>query len=490
MLKKLKIIFPPVLLACLFSLLASLNLRTAIWFDEAYSAFLIRGNFGEIWASTAVDVHPPFYYFCLKIWSLIFGTSDFALRSMSVFFAALGIILCFFLLKRLFNLKTATVSTFFLSLSPFLIRYSEEMRMYGLVFFIVISATFALDYALKSKKKLPWLLYAVLISLGMWTHYFTSLVWLAHLIWIIYYYHQSKNLKSNLKTLILTYTFAVLLFLPWLPSFFTQVKTVQNGFWIPEVSLLTPFSFLTEALTLSSPEEVKNWLILPVLGVLFFSIFLARKTLKTLKSSEQNNLLFLCFLIFLPPLLLCLLSLPPLKSTYMTRYITYSSALLSALIGILFSYNIQKTSRKTGNYLSLLLLACFLICSVFGIHSTLTRENDSEPREVMTLANSLAETNEPILINAEPMDYYNLYFYETPSSPVYSFNVDFIWGSLDPIRNYQNTYLESPTDFLSSREKFIVIHSTSLDSPSFDSFEITSSYSTENFEVLEFSRLL
>ena len=61
--------------------------KASIWFDEAFSAYLIRYDFAKIWHLTSVDVHPPLYYFALKIWSLIFGTSDFGLRSLSVFLA-------------------------------------------------------------------------------------------------------------------------------------------------------------------------------------------------------------------------------------------------------------------------------------------------------------------------------------------------------------------------------------------------------------------
>ena len=177
----------PGLGVALFAGLASLNLATAMWFDESYSAYLIRGDFGQIWEMTSVDVHPPLYYFCLKLWSLVFGTSEVALRAMSVTLGALAILLAFWLLKRWFGLRKAGVLTLFLSLSPLLIRYSQEMRMYMLAFLIVVGATLVLDVALKERRKWAWGLYAVLVALGMWTHYFTALVWLAELGYIIYY---------------------------------------------------------------------------------------------------------------------------------------------------------------------------------------------------------------------------------------------------------------------------------------------------------------
>ena len=93
-----------------------------IWFDEGYSAYLIKGNLSEIWGLTAVDVHPPFYYYLLKIWSLAFGTSLISLRMMSVFFGVASIVLLFFLVKHWFGKKPAVCAALLMAVSPFFIR--------------------------------------------------------------------------------------------------------------------------------------------------------------------------------------------------------------------------------------------------------------------------------------------------------------------------------------------------------------------------------
>ena len=62
-------ILVPIFAGVLFLIFSILNLSSSIWFDESYSAYLIRGDFGQIWDMTAQDVHPPLFYFALKIWS-------------------------------------------------------------------------------------------------------------------------------------------------------------------------------------------------------------------------------------------------------------------------------------------------------------------------------------------------------------------------------------------------------------------------------------
>ena len=62
----------------------------SLWADEGNSVALARRGFVEIARRTAFDIHPPFYYWLLKLWITIFGESEFGLRSLS---AVLGILL-------------------------------------------------------------------------------------------------------------------------------------------------------------------------------------------------------------------------------------------------------------------------------------------------------------------------------------------------------------------------------------------------------------
>ena len=157
--------------------------NSSIWFDEAFGAYLIRFDFWNIALYTASDVHPPLYYWFLKAWSMLFGTNELALRSMSVLFAGVAIIFGFLIAKRMFGRKTAWLALLFMILSPMLVRYGQEMRMYTLVTAIAFAATYVLLIAVESKGRLPWIIYGILVGLGMWTHYFIPLVWLSRWVW-------------------------------------------------------------------------------------------------------------------------------------------------------------------------------------------------------------------------------------------------------------------------------------------------------------------
>src|SRR5687768_6529637 len=60
----------------------------SLWFDEAFSWRLVLFPLPEMITRAAADVHPPLYYFFLKGWTGVFGSSLAALRAFSV---ALGL---------------------------------------------------------------------------------------------------------------------------------------------------------------------------------------------------------------------------------------------------------------------------------------------------------------------------------------------------------------------------------------------------------------
>ena len=186
----------PALIGALYLILCLVSVQQSIWFDESYTAYLIRFDFGSILKYTAADVHPPLYYFLLKVWSMIFGNSDFALRAMSAMFGALAILFAFLWLKYKYGKTAAILGSLFLALSPNFIRYGEEMRMYTLVAAIVFAATYFLQLAIDNKSRKWWIIYAALVALGMYTHYFTAFAWMAHVVYLIVIYKKEFFTKK------------------------------------------------------------------------------------------------------------------------------------------------------------------------------------------------------------------------------------------------------------------------------------------------------
>ncbi|MBR0134157.1 glycosyltransferase family 39 protein [Candidatus Saccharibacteria bacterium] len=468
----------PLLAAVIFVCLAAINLRTSIWFDEAYSAYLIRGDYSQIWDMTAIDVHPPFYYFCLKTWSFIFGNSDFALRMMSVFFAAIGIVLAFRLLRRWFGDKTAGFATIFLAISPFLIRYGQEMRMYGLVFAIIMGATLALDVALKDKKKWAWALYAVLVALGMWTHYFTAMAWIAHVAYIGYYMCKHGLQKS----VFWAYPLAVALFIPWMPYAIKQFTDVQGGFWIPDVSANTVAGIFTQGIIGMDSADVTGWFVPIFIAAVIVIIAIIIKTWKSFTKNEKANTWFLASLVLLPPLFLILMSLPPFKPTFVARYVTYSIALLMPLIA-LFLAKAPQIKNKTFAFAPMLLIPC---CATIGIVQADTRVVENPTRDIIAEVQKVSSTPEQIFIDTDEMNYYDAFFYETAKNPVYGTNIDYKWGSLEPIRKYGQNDGNDIEAKIADVDSFWLIVEDPEAKAEFDGFDVNHIIDHKSYRAIRF----
>ncbi|MCB0080923.1 MAG: glycosyltransferase family 39 protein, partial [Caldilineaceae bacterium] len=113
---------------------------SSLWSDEGNTWALLSRSFGQIARDAAADIHPPGYYWLLKLWSIPFGTSATAMRSFS---ALLGVLLVYLIYCLGCHLRPAhhqlrlswpaLVAAFLAALNPFQIYYSQEARMYLLL---------------------------------------------------------------------------------------------------------------------------------------------------------------------------------------------------------------------------------------------------------------------------------------------------------------------------------------------------------------------
>lgn len=415
--------------------------RASIWFDEAFSAYIVQFSFWDIAQYTAADVHPPFYYWLLKVWSSIFGTTELAYRSLSIFFGAAATAVTFFLTRKLFGRKVALTTLLFLVLSPMLIRYSDEARMYTLAALIVMSATYVLIKAEETKKKSLWIWYGVLVSLGMWTHYFTALAWLAHWAWRGVKVWKKGNTarafwkKFFTKQWIVTYAIAVSLFIPWLPFMAYQLIVVQSaGFWIGPVSINTPTNYLSSFFYYLDGSQAQGWWALIGIAVIALIVALVPKTYRSLKAGEKSSFILVSALAWVPPALLIFASLPPLQSSFVDRYLVPSVMALSVFLAIVL---VVGTRNWKPVWRSLPIIA-IIAMMVFGITNVYYFGNYNKNTSMHILSRQVvdeihkASPNGAVIIADSPWTFYEAIPYSTDKYPVYftNQNTEYKYGSL------------------------------------------------------------
>ena len=416
--------------------------KSSFWFDEAYGAYLIHCNFIDIARYVAADVHPPLFYWLLKLWSMLFGNSELALRSMSVFFGGIAIVFGYLLTKKLFNKNTARISLIFMVLAPMFIRYSQEARMYTVVAAIALAATYVLAVAVDTKKKSPWIIYGVLVGLGMWVHYFVAIIWITHWLW------QGDNIRRISKKGEFLHKFftkewrlacyvAIGVFILWLPFFIWQSLVVQAfGFWIPAVNPGTIFNFLTNVVFYRDLIDTTGWFALAIILLGIILSVIAVKVYKRMNNSDRQSYRLIISLAFVPAIILFILSIP-IRSVFIDRYLITSTLGIAIFIGVTLTFGYKFMSIRWRYILTIFIAVLFIIgiANVYQLGNYNKNTHDSnQTRQIVQAAVAKSADGQPI-ISSTPWLFFEVVFYESDSHPVYFLEVaDYKYGSLDMVK--------------------------------------------------------
>jgi len=337
-----------------FGLCMLLSAGQSLWFDEGYSIALAQQPVGELLALTAVDAHPPFYYLLLKAWAGIFGWGEFALRSLSAVFAGGAVVAAFFLVKRLFNLKTALLFLPFVVIAPFLLRYGYEVRMYALVGFIGVLATLVLTYALQAKKLWLWAVYTLLVAAGMYTLYFSIAIWAAHAIYLLVGTIRAHRPLFKEKWLF-AFVGAVVLFIPYLSTFIYQMTHSALPGIGGQLTLTTLGGILSLMLAYVTDWQQTGLLALILLVVLVLTIAAGVFVYRKATQKHREGLRLLIVMAVVPILIFMLVSI--FQNAFVYRYMAHVIIFLYILTGTVIALALQSDRARRAILLAVLALA-------------------------------------------------------------------------------------------------------------------------------------
>ncbi|HOT91794.1 MAG TPA: glycosyltransferase family 39 protein [Anaerolineae bacterium] len=120
-------------LPCLliFAILVTTLDTQSLWWDEGISLHLATSSWAEIIADRAANIHPPLYFFALKVWVSLVGHTPFAARYLSSLGATLLPAAVYIFIRRRMDRRTGRAAALLVALAPPFVIYGQEVRAYA-----------------------------------------------------------------------------------------------------------------------------------------------------------------------------------------------------------------------------------------------------------------------------------------------------------------------------------------------------------------------
>ena len=207
------------LLIALLLRLFNLNYE-GLWNDELFTADMAspyRSFVEMVYFVMQFDIHPPLHNVLSKAWSHLFSYNDTSLRVFNILIGVWGVKSVYDLAKYLFGNRTAWYALGFAVINYYLIRYSQEVRAYGLLFLLTNYSFYYFLRLIREEFKIKNAMgYIAVTTMMLYTHYFALFAIGVQFIVFLFSMDWSVFRKKAVKYL---FTFAIpcLLFLFWVP---------------------------------------------------------------------------------------------------------------------------------------------------------------------------------------------------------------------------------------------------------------------------------
>jgi mannosyltransferase len=164
------------------------------WYDEAMSLTYARMPLDRFVATmVGSEGNGSLYYAVLRAWRLL-GEGEARIRFLSVLCMAATIPLLYLIGRRHVGRQAALIACTLFAVSPFVIEYAQEARMYAMVTFLTCAAVLAWSLATETDRARWWIAFALLASASLYAHVFAGFVVLGlGLTWLLGMTPRTRN---------------------------------------------------------------------------------------------------------------------------------------------------------------------------------------------------------------------------------------------------------------------------------------------------------
>lgn len=378
----------------------------SVWLDEVHT--LNESNpklsFQEVHETLLIaEPHPPLYFFIMNVFFNLFGYTTFVARLFSALIGITGIYAIYLLGKELFSKKVGIYSMILLSVNYFHIYYSQDARMYALLFFTTTLSFYFLTKLIKSPTIRNTVLFSLTSTLMIYSHFFALFTLIAQYLILLYFIIFPFN-TTRIKFLKYTFLSGILTVLLYIPTYKLILKTTQmQSIWIqmPDKDAYTQFfkDFFGQS-------EMILFLIIPILLLYFIKLFNVKSSKKfNINPNEEKHvfsfiILFIWIIItLLIPLIRTHTSLPMLVNRY---FINVLPAIL-----IVLAIGIYLIKNKIIRNVIISIIFIFSITDIFIVKSYYTNTTKTQFREASSFVLENNKLKEPIFTT---LSWYFQYF--------------------------------------------------------------------------------
>ena len=349
-----------------------------LWHDEILSFWIADPSISFLETlnrHNELEVVPVLFNLILKYFYKVFGYNVYFGRYLSCFFGIISIIFCYLLYLQFKNSNGSIFFITLISFNIFLIKYSQELRVYSLMtLLIILSLYFLFKIFNKKQDKSNYFLFILFLFLAILSHPFSIIVLISVICLSL---TRLTFYKENLKKLNKSLFFILVLSVVYYFSYFQNELTPFT--WVAQIDI----KFFTNLFF--SKFFGSRILGLLHLIVLIFFIFIFKKNLIT---SEKFLMLFLVIIFsYSLPLIFSLIFKPLLIERYVIYLIVPILLIISSSI-----YNLEKTFLKN----SLIAIFIFLTFANFITEDTfkqIHRKIDKQKPDFYLALSKMEESN-------------------------------------------------------------------------------------------------
>lgn len=206
--------------------------RAPMWFDELYTTWAARGGFAKVLATMARDVHPPLHTLLVSAWVSLGGESTAWLRTLSVLFGLATILVVYLLAREAFGRRAGLVAAALLSLHPVHAYFSQESRVYALLWLELAAAWWLAWRWIDGGRSRDGWGYVAVATLSLYTHYLAGLILAFTAAGGLALCVTSPGGRRRALEWAGLHLAVAVLFAPQLPTFLSQSGRLSSGHWI------------------------------------------------------------------------------------------------------------------------------------------------------------------------------------------------------------------------------------------------------------------